>query len=169
MVEGFTAPDESGSQVRLHLTNSPGKNIDTFKYLNSLPLSKPQLPSELALLKKAVASELEKLSAADKVLKSLTTAIEKFSSLLEATTRNENSLQKCLTNNPILFGLEYKSLVPKPSLGSEYEMDYGLEKISGLIDIVEIEASTYKLFTQGSNPTKDLIHAEDVVGRSVSE
>ena len=42
-------------------------------------------------------------------------------------------------------------------------MDYALERVSGLIDLVEIEASTHRLFNKRGDPTKDLVHAEQQV------
>jgi hypothetical protein len=83
--------------------------------------------------------------------------------LLDEKERNENALQRCLTENPILFGTEYARVIPKHGLGDEYEMDYALERVSGLVDLVEIEASTHPLFTQAGNPRKELVHAEQQV------
>ncbi|MCB8980031.1 MAG: hypothetical protein H6657_21685 [Ardenticatenaceae bacterium] len=61
-------------------------------------------------------------------------------------------MQRCLTDNPILFGLDYQLVIPKQALGSEYEMDYALVRWNGQIDLVEIEASTHKLFTKKIKP-----------------
>jgi hypothetical protein len=163
MVMGFTAPDEGGKRVRLMPVNSPGQKIETFEFLQKLPLNQPRFPAELALLKKAVQREIERFSNADRVLKMLSSAIEQLESHLNSTKRNESALQRCLTENPILFGLEYRRILPKHLLGAEYEMDYALERVSGLIDLVEIEASTHRLFNKNGDPTKDLVHSEQQV------
>lgn len=42
-------------------------------------------------------------------------------------------------------------------------MDYALERASGLVDLVEIEASTHALFNQKGNPSEHLVHAEQQV------
>jgi hypothetical protein len=54
-------------------------------------------------------------------------------------------------------------VIPKHRLGSEFEMDYALERTSGLIDLVEIEASNHALFTKAGNPSEQLVHAEQQV------
>jgi hypothetical protein len=51
----------------------------------------------------------------------------------------EEELQRCLTRNPTLFGAEYREIKPKHRLGAEFEMDYALVRVSGVVDIVEIE------------------------------
>ena len=53
--------------------------------------------------------------------------------------------------------------IPKHKLGSEFELDYALERTSGQVDLVEIEASNLKLFTQSGDPTSHLVHAEQQV------
>ena len=42
-------------------------------------------------------------------------------------------------------------------------MDYALARVSGVIDLVEIEASTHPLFTKAGDPRKELVHAEQQV------
>jgi hypothetical protein len=54
-------------------------------------------------------------------------------------------------------------VLPKHRLGSEYEMDYALERLDGVVDLLEIEASTHRLFTQAKNPTQHVVHAEQQV------
>ena len=55
-------------------------------------------------------------------------AIAELKIELSKPTRNENKIQICLTNNPILLGLDYLNVLPKYELGSEYQVDYALEK-----------------------------------------
>ena len=45
-----------------------------------------------------------------------------------------------------MLGLDYLNVLPKYQLGSEYQVDYALEKYSGLIDLMEIESSNLPLF-----------------------
>ncbi len=163
LIEGFRAPDESGEYVRLQLANSPGPDVETLRHFESMRLTDAHSPAELQLIRDAVMAELAKRDEAGRILTSLRLAIEELSALLEQTTRNEGDLQECLTRNPILFGTEYRRVVPKHRLGTEYEMDYALEHATGLVDLVEIEASTHRLFTKKGDPRQALIHAEQQV------
>jgi hypothetical protein len=115
------------------------------------------------LIRRALLAELQKREEAGRVLAALRLAIAELEGLLNDRERNENDLQRCLTHNPILFGTDYRRVIPKHRLGDEYEMDYALERVSGLVDLVEIEASTHLLFTQAGNPRKELVHAEQQV------
>jgi hypothetical protein len=92
----------------------------------------------------------EKAREARRVLSTLRVAVENLDELLGSTKRNEGELQRCLTDHPLLFGLEYRRVIPKYRLGSNFELDYALERVSGLVDLVEIEASTHRLYTKGS-------------------
>lgn len=161
--EGFTAPNEKGEDVRLRPTNV--KSINEFKIENfsSIDLTKLWSPSDLILLKNIVKNELEKLNNAKNTLSTLEIAIKDLEELLLLENRNENALQRCLTQNPILFGLDYIEIIPKHKLGAEYEVDYALRKHSGLIDLMEIESSTLPLFTKSGNPSSYLVHAEQQV------
>jgi hypothetical protein len=163
MVEGFTAPDDSGNRVRLRLTKSPGSKIETTEFLREISLTEPHSPAELTLLRESIIKELDRLSTVERIIGSLTVAIEQLSNLLSIETRNENKLQRCLTENPILFGLDYTRIIPKHRLGAEYEMDYALERVSGLYDLIEIEASNLHIFNNKGDPSKFLIHAEQQV------
>lgn len=68
-----------------------------------------------------------------------------------------------MTENPILFGLDYTKIIPKHRLGAEYEMDYALVRVSGLVDLIEIEASSIPIFNRKGDPSKYLVHAEQQV------
>ena len=74
-----------------------------------------------------------------------------------------HDLQRCLFRHPILFGAEYIRVIPKFSLGGDFEMDFALQRSSGLIDMVEIENSKHALFTKNGNPRSQLVHAEQQV------
>lgn len=115
------------------------------------------------MVKQTILTEIHKRDEAGRILTSLRLAIGELEELLSAKERNENVLQRCLTENPILFGTDYSRVIPKHKLGGEYEMDYALERVSGVIDLVEIEASTHALFTKAGDPRKELVHAEQQV------
>ncbi len=160
MVDGFTAPDEKGGRVRLKLTKAPGLKIDSIDYLNEVNINEPRHPAELALIRATVSKELGKLSEAKRLVSSLELAIDELSKLLTARRRNEKKLQKCLTENPVLLGLEYRKVIPEHKLGAEYKMDYALQRFSGLVDLMELEASNLPLFNKKGDPSQYLIHAE---------
>ena len=160
---GFTAPDEEGNDVRLAPVNS--KKMEDFKIdkFSKVDLTKFWSPTDLLMLKHVAKDELLKLNNAHRTLTMLELAIEQLENLLDASERNENSLQKCITQNPILLGLDYSKIIPKHKLGSEFEVDYALEKFNGLIDLMEIESSTLSIFTRQGNPSRYLVHAEQQV------
>lgn len=163
ILNGFTAPDEEGKEVKVRPTNT--KKIDDYKIENftNVDLTRFWSPTDLLLLKDAVKNELLKLSNAHRTLTYLELAISELEALLIKKERNENKLQQVLTKYPILFGLEYLRVVSKHKLGSEFEVDYALEKYSGLIDLMEIESSNLPLFTKAGNPSSYLVHAEQQV------
>ena len=163
MIEGFTAPDGSGGRVKLMLNKSPGAKIEEVDYLKEINLTEPHNPIELSILRESIVKELERLSSVERIIGSLTIAIEQLSMLISSDNRNENKIQKCLTENPILFGLDYIRIIPKHKLGSEYEMDYALEHISGLVDLAEIEPSNIPIFNKKGDPSNYLVHAEQQV------
>jgi len=163
MIEGFTAPDGSGGRVRLMLNKSPGAKIEEIDYIKEINLTEPHNPIELSILRESIVKELERLSSVERIIGSLTIAIEQLSKLISSVKRNENKIQKCLTENPILFGLDYTRIIPKHKLGSEYEMDYAIENNLGLVDLVEIEPSNLPIFNKKGDPSKYLVHAEQQV------
>ena len=163
MLEGFTAPDDSGNRIKLKLTNSPGYKIEKIDYIKEINLTEPHSPIELAILQESIIKELDRLSSVERIIGSLTIAIEQLSKLILIENLNENKLQKCLTENPILFGLDCTRIIPKHKLGSDYEMDYALERMSGLFDLVEIEPSNIPIFNKKGNPSERLVHAEQQV------
>lgn len=163
LVKGFTAPDGEGKRVRLRLTRSIADQIEDPNILNNLDLTEHYSPADFALIKSVVTKELLRLQNAQVLLTSLELAIQALEDLLSVEERNENSIQRCLTENPILFGIDYAHIVAKPKLGSEYEADYALQKYSGEYDLVEIESSSLKLYTKAGNPSQYLVHAEQQV------
>jgi Domain of unknown function (DUF4263) len=163
LIDGFTAPDGKGSRVRLKLTKSPGKRISDPTLFNELDPTEMVSPADLLLMREALAAEMASLSGARRVVVGIRQAIGELESLLSSSARNENSIQRCLTANPLLFGPEYLRIIPKHRLGSEFEMDYALERHSGLVDLVEIESSSLALFNKKGDPSSHLVHAEHQV------
>ncbi|QIN82753.1 DUF4263 domain-containing protein [Rubrobacter tropicus] len=163
LVVGFRTQDESGKDVFVRFNKLAGTSVGTLDHLEAIRATELQSPAEIQLIKRALLTELQKREEAGRLLASLRLAIAELEGLLDETVRNENALQRCLTQNPILFGTDYRRVIPKHRLGDEYEMDYALERVSGLFDLVEIEASTHLLFTQSGDPRKELVHAEQQV------
>src|SRR5438093_9531816 len=62
LLDGFTAPDETGKRIRLRLTRSPGKRIDDPRYITELSSTEHLSPAELVLIKDSISSELARLS-----------------------------------------------------------------------------------------------------------
>jgi hypothetical protein len=139
--------------------------MDDFKVdkLSKIDLTKFWSPTDLLILKQVVKDEFLKLNNAHRTLTMLEIALEQLEKLLDTSKRNENNLQKCITENPILLGLDYAKIIPKHKLGSEFEVDYALEKFNGLIDLMEIESSNLSIFTKQGNPSSYLVHAEQQV------
>ena len=120
-------------------------------------------PADQALIAARLNATLAEHAEAARILASLRAGIEQLKSCLEAEKANEVALQACLKQYPILFGVEYRSVIAKHRLGGEYEMDYALVQASGLVDLVEIEASTHQLYTVKHDPRTALVHAEQQV------
>jgi DNA-binding transcriptional ArsR family regulator len=162
LTHGFTAPGQSGEPVRLRLTKGP-YTADGIKMIQQMESGQLLTPAEVILVKNGIQEELARRDEAGRILTLLKNAISELENGLGRRTRNENNLQGCLTRNPILFGPEYRRLIPKHKLGSDFVMDYALERVNGLVDLVEIESSTLKLFTLKGSPTKELVHAEQQI------
>lgn len=120
-------------------------------------------PAEFHLLSARLEAARAENATAKTAISSLTTAITSMEQLLRSDARNENALQRCITQYPAFFGPSYVRVIPKHRLGSEYEVDYALELVDGSVDVVEIEASTHPLYTKTGNPTSALVHAEQQV------
>tara|TARA_Y100000588_G_C14251010_1_gene923417 strand:- start:161 stop:1285 length:1125 start_codon:yes stop_codon:yes gene_type:complete len=149
---------------RYRLTSRQSDEFESAKkLLSSIDPEKHYSPSDISIIRQTIKEELSNLESADRLLLSLQLAIDEFTVLLESEKRNENSIQEHLSRNPILFGFEYKRVIPKHRLGGEYETDYALEKYDGSCDVVELESSNLKLYTKAGNPTSHLVHAEQQI------
>ncbi|OUL21821.1 hypothetical protein BV375_28540 [Nostoc sp. 106C] len=163
MTQGFTMPDGEGSRQRYILTKSRSYIIEESDFLEKISLTEPIYAAELIIIRSSIQKEISKLSEVKKFITSLERAIKQLEFLLNKKERNEYELQSYLTQNPILLGLEYRNVIPKYKLGAEYEMDYALQRSSGLVDVMEIEASSLPLFNKNGDPSHYLIHAEQQV------
>ena len=162
IVDGFTV-DDAAPPRQFRLTAYPQDTESPKALLDALASRTLVSSGDLLHLRTLLEGEFSRHAEAARVLATIRASIEDLEALLTAPTRNEAALQSCLTRYPSLFGLEYSRVLPKHRLGAEYEMDYALEKISGVYDLAEIEASSLSLFTQSGDPRKELIHAEQQV------
>jgi hypothetical protein len=160
--KGFEVADEDGKTVtrRVDFDSEPNSPVEV--WLRGARGSW-QMPEMIDQILTKVGPESLKHAQAMLALERIDRAIQQLESLLGESNRNENALQRCLTGNPIFFGPSYRRILPKHPLGAEYVTDYALEKVDGGVDVIEIESSTLKLYTQGGNPTAELVHAEQQV------
>lgn len=154
---------EGDERKRLQLTAVQDLELDDPDVLRNLPPHMPVSQGEMRLALEAARRELDARAEAGRVLRSIRLAISELNDLLEDERRNENALQRCLTRHPVLFGPDYIEVLPKHRLGGDYELDYALRRASGQVDLVEIEASTHKLFTQKGHVAASLAQAEQQV------
>jgi hypothetical protein len=160
LLGGFTTKDTDGSDVRIVLSEHHGRRVDSVTAFESLRLIAPPPVAELILMRQAVLDELDRRAEAARILVTLKLAIAQLEAALQSESRNERRIQECLTENPVLFGVDYVKIMPQHQLGSDFVMDYALEHVSGHVDLLEIEASTHTLFTQKGHPRQALVHAE---------
>lgn len=160
---GFTAPAEDGEPMQLKLVRAPAADTVISEFLEERSSIEMVQPAHAALIRDALLDKMEELEAASAMLMRIDLAIGDLEKCLVADAANETALQKCLTSNPVLFGVEYAEVLPKHRLGGDYEMDYALRRSSGLVDLVEIEASTHRVFTRKGNPTAPVVHAEQQI------
>ncbi|WP_433169157.1 Shedu anti-phage system protein SduA domain-containing protein [Kribbella sp. CA-247076] len=66
-------------------------------------------------------------------------AIETYEHLLHTDTTTETQMQKFLSKNPLLFGLEYAAIRPQ-TRGPSGSMDFILERFDGYNDLVELKS-----------------------------
>lgn len=163
--EGFMAPAERGGDEKIKLQWVGDKGLDYDAETARLIVNPTEFttPGDALLAAAKASADQQRVADALRLVGSLRAAIDELAGLLGSRDRNENALQRCLTSYPILFGLNYQRVIPKFKLGSSYEMDYALEDISGLVDLVEIESSNLRLYIKSGNPTAHLVHAEQQV------
>jgi hypothetical protein len=163
LIEGFTAPDGDGGRKRLKLTRSLADRLDNPDILHKLDPTESISPADLLLITDAISREMDELTGVRTIVDGIKQAIAELSALLDQSKRNENDVQACLTANPVLFGPDYKQIIPKHRFGAEFELDYALVRHSGIIDLVEIESPSLTLFNRKGDPSSHLIHAEQQV------
>lgn len=163
MAEGFRASDDEGGARRLALTRYRGSAEDEHRLIEDLAELDLLTPPEVLMLREALTEQQRQRSEAEYLLAALRAGTADLEALLANDAAPEEDLQRCLTRNPLLFGPDYRNVLPKHRLGSDFVMDYALERLSGFVDLIEIEKSHYRLFTKAGNPTKELVHAEQQV------
>ena len=122
--------------------------------LSSLSSSRLITPAEAVLVRAELAKRLRELSAAQSMLDLLDAAIDSLEQVLLSNSRNEHALQECISRNPVLFGPEYRRIIAKHRFGDDFEMDYAIERLTGFVDLVELESSTLDLYNKSGNPRK---------------
>ena len=162
MTKGFSVGKEENGRRRYILTRYEESLQTPEEALEGLAREEPLSPVEAEIVRKALAERLEEHELAGRALARLRSGVDELESLLSADVREED-LQECLTRNPALFGAEYREIWSKYRLGAEFEMDYALVRVSGTVDLVEIEKSSHPLFTRKGDPRAELTHAEQQV------
>jgi hypothetical protein len=165
MTVGFDVKTEDEENVKRMRFTPGGEDVDfddAFSVARLAHLTMP-IPGAARLAVGALQDELVARSEAGRLLAALRLANAQLARALEADVANEAELQRVLTSHPVLLGPEYSRVSPQHALGREYVMDYALVRSSGLVDLIEIEASTRQLYTKAGNPTAALVHAEQQV------
>lgn len=158
--DGFLVPGDEGNEgIRYRLTARAAHNLD----LDDIDETTSFSPADYLLREMETRERLAELVQAEKVISDLRSALEILQGELDRETRDENALQRILTERPSLLGLEYRRLIPKHRLGSEYELDYAAITFSGFAHCIEIESSNLLLYTKAGNPRAELVHAEQQV------
>lgn len=162
LARGFPVEDHDRTR---HLIPSKyaDLDVDAVEALDVLSRAEPIMPSETRVLLATARRELDARAEAGRVLKALRLGISELGEALQTDHRNEGALQSCLTRHPILFGPEYRRLIPKFRLGGDFELDFALQRAGGLVDLVEIEASTHAVFNRRGDPSAALVHAEQQI------
>jgi hypothetical protein len=160
--EGFLT-EVNGKSTRLHYAGGAAFYYDDEKNRWLVEPTSSLFPVDVLALAREASQRQESVSEAMRIIASLRMGIAQLSHLLENTIRDEQKLQNCLTTFPVLFGLQYRRVAPQHRLGADFVMDFALELTSGLVDLVEIEPSSYLLYTKAGDPRKELVHAEQQV------
>jgi hypothetical protein len=159
---GFPVKDGDETKWLIHARYSR-VDLDQPEVVQMLSGAEPIMPSEVRVVMETVRRELERHTEAARMLAALRFALSELEEALAAGSGNEGALQRALTRNPVLFGADYSRVQPKFRLGGDYEMDFALVRSSGLVDLVEIEASTHRLFNKRGDAASPLVHAEQQV------
>ena len=136
---------------------------DHNKILKRINQSSYITKAEINLLNNSFSSKFREYTNAANFLSGIDALIDEFSNILQSKTRNENKLQNYITTNPIILGTKYKTIIPKHKLGSEFEMDYALQRFDDVFDLVELESSNLPLFNKNGQPSHYLVHAEQQI------
>lgn len=120
-------------------------------------------PADLMISRARAEARLAEFARAQQIVVDLEFAIAELKTEIDKDIRDEGALQGILTRRPALLSLDYRRVVPKFSLGGEYQLDYAAIRTDGRADLIEIEPSNMSLFTKGGQPRSELVHAEQQV------
>src|SRR5205823_2125729 len=109
---GFSVNIE-GEVRRYKVAEALASDVSGVDDLLKLDLTGTHSAAELILIRQVVIDELNKRDEAGRVLASLRLAISELTAELATSSTNEHRLQRTLTANPILFGVEYFRILPK--------------------------------------------------------
>lgn len=157
--EGFEVPTGDGRRVTVRPSFKDAHNVALEEIDDETRIQ----PLDYWLRERRNADRIRELVEAERVVVGLQKAVEALEDELKKEVRDEHALQRILTDRPSLLGIEYREIIPKHSLGGEYELDYAAITTSGFVHCIEIEPSTMHLYTKAGNPRADLVHAEQQV------
>jgi hypothetical protein len=126
---GFEA-DDKGTKKRLKLTaksGAPGFRFDDERFLEAIDLTQLSPPALAWAARRMAERRDADFRKARRFLDEIESGISALRSVLNEPNHQEPDLQNCLKSHPILFGTEYREVIPKLSLGAEYEMDFALK------------------------------------------
>lgn len=149
--------------VQLRLVGTPAEQFSSLDFLTTVRADYLYPPAFLSHAERLYSRERVELDRARSLIQSLDQAISMLSGILSEYNVREQTLQECLEQNPILFGIEYRAVRKQLELGSEYRLDFALERWDGTCDMLEIEPSNAKLFISNNSPSAKLVHAEQQV------
>jgi len=146
-------------KVKTKSKNFNVKLYYTFEFIKSLPYGKYKTSDarlhEILYKRKYVYDRYEDASYLNK----WKISIENFNNIINSDNINEEILQKYLENNAMLLDPLSKKIFKKHKLGSEFIADFIIEKLNNIYILVELEPSSYKLYTKNGNQTKELRQA----------
>ncbi|QGN58983.1 Shedu anti-phage system protein SduA domain-containing protein [Nostocoides sp. HKS02] len=158
--DGIKVPDGEGNEVTLLPRFKAAHSVEATGMANANARFQP---ADLYMREHSYQERLRQLVEAERVVTNLRHAIRALEVELNRGVRDENALQRILTERPSLLGIEYRQILPKHSLGGEYELDYAAVTNNGFVHCIEIEPSSLSLYSKAGNPRAELVHAEQQV------
>ena len=88
--------------------------------------------------------------------------LKAYKDLLDSEPEREEILQRFLHDHPALLCPAHVKMWPKLALGAR-KTDFVFQEATGDYLLVELERSTYRLFLQGGDPSRELDHARSQI------